>query len=273
MNTPNPPPAQASTKLVLVALGLALAAVVVVNLYVQHVRNQVAADSFTVYRLNRPVEVGDTFREDMADALRWPLSFRDSARGFVMDEALRSHVGDRFQQSVDQGQLLQSEHFLEAAGARESSRIPLGMRRHKLTINPRNVPGNLRPEMIVDILAPFSTGRGVEPLPVMEAVRIVAVGARTAESYADDPRRARPASGFHTITIEVTPEEVVQLSTIEKLAVGDFELAERNPADTERKFIPGGGVNPRLIAIIESAKPQIQRQRFEVTGNADDADQ
>src|SRR5690606_24479486 len=182
MNQVNPQQPQGGAKLVVVALGVALAAVIVVNLYVEQVKAQVRQDSFTLYRLNRSLRPGERFKLDFVDAVQWPKSFEGSAQGLVRDDGAQARVGDEIRRFAEQGQFLRNDAFTAPALENDYRRPRIGMRFVKLKVNDEAVPGNLQPEMVVDIFAPFPSGTGVpEILPVMERVKVVAVGTRTAD--------------------------------------------------------------------------------------------
>jgi Flp pilus assembly protein CpaB len=106
--------------------------------------------------------------------------------------------------------------------------------------------------MFVDLEAAFQTQYGIQVLPVMERVKVIALGSAT--SYEAATSRVSQ-SRFSSITIEVTPDQATQMNLIERTMVGDFDLTVRNPGDTELTKIPTGGINPAVVELVERRRP------------------
>ena len=252
MNQLNPLPSPGgSPKLVIVALALALFAAIATNLYIHRIKQQVREQSIYVYRLLRDVRPGDRMTTKIAEPIEVPKKLQDSYRD-ALDKvgfANKIEVEARFRASAPQGDIMTYSMFLDPEI--EAAQITLGMRRVTIPVNSRSVPGSLRPGMTVDIEAPFYVGPQLEVLPVMEHVKVLALGRFTIADEHDSTRRRRPGS-YSSIEIEVTPEEATLLSTIKRRASVEFELHLRNPGDLERPKIPGGGINPQVLDLIES---------------------
>ncbi|MBI1337428.1 MAG: hypothetical protein GC164_10750 [Phycisphaera sp.] len=251
------PPRPNSTRLVIVALVLAALAVVAVNLYIANIKKQLEEASFTVYRLNRSLQPGEKFRAVYAVPTRMPLSYKESFEGFVQDKegslSLSNFDGDTVYASVGEGDFLRDRIFREATGD-EALRPGVGMRFVKLNINPRNAPGSLMQGEVVDVLAPFaSPGRVPEVMVVMENVKVVAVGSRVAQIDTGDSR-TKPVTNYHNITIEVEPQEAVDLAMIEELSTGDFQIVIRNQADLGHPFTGKGGINDKVLELLAKAR-------------------
>jgi Flp pilus assembly protein CpaB len=237
---------------VLIALGLALLAVILTNLYIETVRRQSSQDAVVVYLLTRPVRPGDTLRGQDVKAHRFPKAFADSFKemGAMDEQGLNIRLTNRnaLQRPASQGDLLTYRLFDPPTSLELDRNIKVGHRLKSLQVNSRTLPGALREGMFVDLAAPFNTGNGVEVLPVMEHVQVIALGTRTIFDQSEEGRTPR---SFQTITIQVESQQALQLTAIERLALGDFELHLRNPGDNTTPNIPDGGINPRLLALIE----------------------
>jgi Flp pilus assembly protein CpaB len=242
-----------NARLVLVALGLALLAVVLTNLYIEYVRRQVDEKSITVYLLTRTVQPGDRISRQDVDARRFPASFKEGfdAMGAMDDPGLDIRINGRepFRRSASQGELLTYRLFEAPAEREVDKRVARGKRAYSLPVNARTAPGGLREGMYVDIEAPFHIGGAVVVLPIMERMQVFALGTRTA--FDDPDVGGRFNVNYRNITIQVEPQEATQLSMIERLAAGEFELHLRNPADMDAPKIPGGGINPRVIELLD----------------------
>ncbi|MCX5660540.1 MAG: RcpC/CpaB family pilus assembly protein [Planctomycetota bacterium] len=259
--TQTAPPAapRNSTRLVIVALALAIFAVVLTNIYIESVRRDVKRNSFNIYLLNRRVQPGERLRKEDTKRIAIPRDFEQSFKelGAVMEndyDALASG-GEQFQRAASANDMLLFSLFT-APGGRDLDRgISPGRRLVSLPVNPRRIPGELRPGISVDIQAAFNLGGGVPTvMTVMENVRVTAVGSRTIADERDaDPSSLRPISGYRAITIEVTPEDGTYLNMIERVMIGDFDLLLRNPEDQTTK-IKAGGINPEVLDIIDKRR-------------------
>jgi len=246
-----------STTLVIVALTLALLAVVLTNVYIGMVRTQADADRVEVYVLDRTLYPGEKLKDRDITLKRYPGEFREIFANRVADPSVR--VGDTIMRLAEQGAPLTHDLFTPPEERDLVTEINEGMRVYALPVDNRTAPGNLKPGMLVDLEAPFRiSGREAIIVPVMERVRVLAVGRRdiVAESQ-DNSTRSRPISSFNTISIELTPLQATQMSMIQRMAVGEFILHLRNPGDAGTPKIPRGGINERLLEMLpETVLPE-----------------
>ncbi len=257
--TQNPstsPATVGGTKLVIVAVVLALVAVVLVNLYIEVVRRQATEDTFTVYFLTQSVRPMEKLTKDKVRAEQVPRRFEGAFKNTIGEDGLESRMGETFQRAAASGQPLTPDLFALSAVEREDATINPAMRRVPLRVNSKTLPGSLRPGMYVDIAAPFINEQGkVQVLMVMERVQVRAMGQM---SIAEDTSAQRRITNYPTIEIDVTPEEALALSEIQRRTAGDFELYLRNPADSGAPMIEAGGINPQVLQLI--GQQQIQKQ-------------
>jgi Flp pilus assembly protein CpaB len=244
---------------VLLALGFALVAVILVNAYIEYVRRQVEQASFNVYVLTRSLAPGDRLKERDVRKVAVPKSFENNLRELHLmnDDEVQVKLGEGtpVERAASQGDLLRWEVYTAPDGPAPVE-ISKGKRLVSLPVNSRTVPGSLRPGMFVDIEAAFNRGGAVpEVLPVMERVKVKAVGTHTVgEEASAAPGRTRSLGSFRAITIEVSPAEATDLSMIERVAVGDFELHLHNPDDNTAPKIPNGGINPDVLDLLDKRK-------------------
>jgi len=244
-------PASGSTTLVIVALGLALLAVVLTNIYIGMVRSQADADSITVYTLTRTVYPGEKLDDDDIEPKQFPGDFDSTFSNRVKPESLQLRIDTVIRRTAEQGSPLTHDLFTEPEDREIDLRITPGMRLYALPVNNRTVPGNLRPGMIVDLEAPFRVGGKTLVIPVLEQVKVMAVGRRDIADESNEGRgRSRPITSYDTISIELTPLQATQMSMIQRMTVGDFDLHLRNPSDRETPKIPRGGINERLLEML-----------------------
>jgi len=245
-------------KLVLVALGLAIVAVVLTNVYIERVRRQVSQNTFEVYVLARSVAPGVEFINKDVRKIRLPEQFKSAfdQMGYMDEGGVTTRAGrNSFQRSAAEGEILTYGMFIPPSGTDIDRLIPDGQRMISLPVNSRTAPGALQEGMYVDLEALFRTSSPLpEPITVMERVKVIALGTRTIYDTEEGTRR-RFSRNFQTITILVTPEDATTLTAVRQLAVGEFELHLRNPDDTRHPKIPEGGVNPRLLRLIEQGGP------------------
>ena len=152
------------------------------------------------------------------------------------------------------GEILLFRHFTTPDTNAIDQKITVGKRLKVPSINSKTVPGALRVGMFVDLEAAFNTQFGVQVLPVMERVKVIALG--TATSYEAASSRVSQ-SRYSSITIEVTPEQATQMNLIERIMIGDFDLTVRNPSDTTLSKIPSGGISRSVLELVERRRPAV----------------
>ncbi len=144
-------------------------------------------------------------------------------------------------------QILTFDHFIEDPEKTLAGEITTGHRLFALQVDSNKLP-TLYPGMEVDIAAPFSGG-GLAPqvLLVLEKITIVNVGNLTIVEDDDGGRRARARGNFKKIDIQVPVEQALQLSRIQKIITGPFELYIRPANEEKASSWPGGGINPAVL--------------------------
>ena len=246
----NPP--SGNVKLVIVAVVLAVLAVILVNVFIGLDRSGRTGKEIEIYRLNVSVRPGDKFNSSMdVTAHLVNEKYRNGlGKGLIVGvQELANRNGKRFLRQAEENTVLTHSLFTEAGDTPMLLTPNMDMRLIPIAVNSRKAPGLLRPGSYVDIEAPFNIGGRIPlVLPVMEKVKVWAVGRRV---LGEDNSRA--VRGYQTITIEVKPTTATQLSMVEKLAVGNFELHLRDPADNEYPKTGGADINPRVIELVEKA--------------------
>lgn len=256
-----PSDSQNNSRLLIIAVVVAIAAVIVVNLYIEVVRQQAQPKSFTIYTANRTLAVGDKLKERDYDPVQVPETFQNAFSKAIRGSDISNRNDQVIHQPVAMGEVITVAAFTDSFEDRLDRKIDRGMRAVALPVNSRTLPGTLRPGMYVDIEAPFrGSGGVVQVLPVMENVEVMAVGARSVidEAQGESVRNTR----FSTISIQVSPENATMLSMVQKMAVGDFELHLRRPGDDTTPKIPSGGINPAVVAKIEDVGGVNLEERF-----------
>lgn len=232
-----------SRTVIIVAVVMGLAVVVLTNVYIAMVRSEAAGNSVTVYRFNKEVQPGHVLseRRDLV-AVRIPEEFADSIPGAIGPDNIVSWDGQRLAQAAREGDPLTTGLFRESREALDH-KIGDGNRGVALPVNSRNTSGLLRPGMLIDVMGSFSdSGEAPRTLPVMQRVRVVAVGTSTEESG------GRPGT-FASITVEVDPDEAAALLTIAQHVGRDgFEVAVRNPREDRTSIV---GVNPEVKELLD----------------------
>lgn len=231
-----------STTLLIVAIALGLVTVILTNLYISAVRSEAAAEQITIYELNKNVAPGHQLdADDDLRKVRVPAQFKESMSDAITPSALPNWNGQAVKRYAQEGDPLTFDLFT-AAGQAVDHQIADGMRGTPLPLTSRTAPGLLRPGMFIDILATFHRDGEQKTLVVMERVKVVAVGAQTAESEGEARGR------FNAVTVEVAPGEARALLTVAR-HVGEegFDAIVRNPKDEQTRFI---GINPAVQQIV-----------------------
>jgi len=237
-------------RIVLIAAIVALVAVILVNVYIERVRAETREETFTVYILRRSVQPGDAFKQQDVRQEQVPVRFRDAFPGALDEMEMATRTGRaRFRRFAPEGAVLDFSLFQRREESNFDRQITRGKRLVALPVNSRTIPGNVRPGMFVDVEAPFGTAAGPKVLPVLERVKVFAVGQHTMieESEAGNDRGG---SNYRTITIEVEPRQATLLADIQRIALSGFELHLRNPDDPKHPKIPEGGINPRILELL-----------------------
>jgi Flp pilus assembly protein CpaB len=254
------PRQQENTKLVIAAVVMAALAVILTNLYITQIKNQNELQSFKVYVLKIPLSPGDRLKKQDIQEINVPDTtvFRETfdQMGSLDTTGLQTRMSQKepLQRTVRAGEILLYRHFIPPDASVIDQKITPGKRLKVLSINSKTVPGALRTGMFVDLEAAFNTQFGVQVLPVMERVKVIALG--TSTSYEAATSRVS-AARFSSITVEVTPEQATQMNLIERVMIGDFDLTVRNPSDTAYTKIPSGGINPAVVDLVERRRPAI----------------
>ncbi len=247
----NTPPSKGSAKLLIVAIGLAILAVILVNLYVAASRRSIRADEFVVFRMDVRKSPGQILQPEDTRPVRVPQTLRDSFAGAIAPNAAGTapqRVGDTLTRPVEPGDILEARHFDLQTQDETRLLIRPGLRGIALPVQSSSLPDPLRPEMMVDIEGPFrARGGRIRVMPVMEMVRVVAVGST---NIVDERRGGGAGSGVSKITLEVTPQQASELEFILSEVAGEFRVHTRNPSDTERPKTGGPGVNPEVMKLL-----------------------
>ena len=130
-----------------------------------------------------------------------------------------------------------------------------------IQVNPRRLPGYLRTNMVVNILAPFDTGNKTEILPVLEKVRIRSVGAVTEAIEQQEGYGSVRIPNYNTITVTLRPDQARDIEQISRIIVGEFDIQVRNPSDESNHFpeTAGGRINPRVMTLVEETQTPTRR--------------
>jgi Flp pilus assembly protein CpaB len=261
-NNSGAPSQQSSLMLLILSMGLALVAVIAVNLYIIHIKKEVEGESFKIYTLNRTVRPGTKLSSADVKEVLMPRKYEGTFFGpggigavDSMDLNSKLAKGEVFLRPAEQNEFLTHKLFTSDDSVKLTTTISNGQRLVFLPINSKMVPGNLSPGMFVDIEAPFSRNGAIpDVLTIMERVQVKAVGNRTVADEVDSSGRPRPLGSYQGISIEVSPREATQLSEIERLAVGEFEIHLRNPGDQGTPKLPGTlGINKEVLDMVDKA--------------------
>lgn len=240
-NVPRPAAARSNTMLLGAAVGIAIFAVVLTNIYITMVRQQVEDQGIVVYKLLRNVEPGYSLRSKDIEEVRIPSKFEEYASGWMKAADMDNYVDVpklRILRSARQGDPVTLDLWQEESTQLDYKITP-GKRGCPLPISSRTAPGILRPGMYIDLYATFPMpGQVPKTLPVMEYVKVVAVGSVTEDTNTD--RRI----SYSTVTVEVEPADAQALLTISKFIGSEgFDPLVRQPKDNQPTFL---GINPEV---------------------------
>ena len=178
------------------------------------------------------------------------ITTEDIALGTVFEVAVRGRpvitkddymrvLGRRLEQTIERGSpIFWSDIEGGTAGYKGLAHdIQPGMRAASIAVSGANaVSGMIRPNDTVDVLGTFVFGEGngagadeLVTLTMLQNVTVLATGTDTAKTI--DPME-RNASGYSTVTLEVTPREAELLVFAQQMR-GRLSLTLRSPNDVQ----------------------------------------
>lgn len=245
MSKAPPPSSQPNLTLLLVAMCLGLVAAIAHVWRVEQVRTAAEQKSVTIYKVTRTLEPGDTVKDKDLRATSVPAAFDDFYSGAILPGDLSTVMGKRVRRRVAEGSPLTHLDFT-GGGTGDSLGITRGKVLVVLPVSTDTAPPILSPEMRVNIAAAITPRGGtLTVMRVMEAVRVVAVGARTKD--AGDVRRSR---SYSTVTIEVEPKEAAILNTIKRYLPDEEFIIEIRAAEDPTREIITGGINQKVLGAL-----------------------
>ena len=244
-------------------------AVIILSFYIQSVRNEVAKNKITVWKLTKNVRPGDPLKPKDWEAVEVPAQFRDSFEAMTAivsaspndDSTLKSLVKHNkdYQIAGFENGIITTAMF-DSPDELEALKIDDGKVRIALPIKSKTTPGGLRPGMHVDLAAPMLTGGQItQTMKVMHNVRIKAVGSTTIAQNASGSSRS--TRSYSTISIDVDPGVALMLSTLEKMvrATGEFEIHIAPQGDRLLPDIKGWNsesqINPQIVELVKTNLP------------------
>jgi hypothetical protein len=248
-------------KVVVAALSMALVAVVVLSVYIQGVKDQVASKQFTVFVLTRSVTPNSPMKDDwkeifIPDTKDFREAFEEGLQAIMTEGTLKSKVqaGDKYEVSAASGSIITHVLFDKSNRSKDLA-VEDGKVRIAIPIKSKTTPGGLRPGEYVDLAAPIQTGGDIpQVMIVMENLKVKAIGTHTLTDEGSSSG-SRSNRSYSTVSFDVDQAIAVRLSTIEKMvrATGEFEIyiasASRPPS------WDGGGINPRVMEVLEQLIP------------------
>lgn len=268
---PSSQPRESNSKLVLIAIVVAVAAFILGNLYVSLVRQQAMPGQTTIYRLNQTVRPGDVFDPDMVDAFNIPSALATSFPDAINIPAqMYNREGQTIRRRGNHLEVFTTRLFDDSDRDRPDQGITREFVDKAIQVNPRRLPGYMRTDMVVNILAPFDTGNKIEILPVLEKVRIRSVGAVTADIEEEQGFGRVRIPNYNTITVTLRPDQARDIEQISRIIVGEFDIQVRNPSDESNHFseTAGGRINPRVLTLVEETQTPARRTGVGAGGGA-----
>lgn len=237
-----------NTTLLVVALALGLIAAFAFVWRVENVRKAAEIKSIVVYRVTRSFDPGEVVKRNDLEQFRIPEGFEDSFPGALRTATDLSNWIDQKKpvlKRINQGDVLTTAAYTAADSGR-AFRLSRGKELVTFSVDRDSAPPVLVPEMYVNIWAAITPKGGTPDVElVMERVRVIVVGSRTASQGGSRSSRA-----YSTISVEVTSKESQLLNKIVRMLDNEeFIITIRDQTDTSRKII-GGSINPKLLDML-----------------------
>ena len=164
---------------------------------------------------------------------------RDVSNDMLSPDRVDDIVGKKLKYSLTQGDALLWSYvdLPNRPGSGLAPMIGSGLRAVSVTVGgAAAVSGLVQPNDKVDVLGSFNFPSKAKPgemeavtLTVLQDVTVLATGQQLGKAL-EFGERGRAASGYNTVTFEVTPREAELLVFVENMK-GHLTLALRNPAD------------------------------------------
>jgi Flp pilus assembly protein CpaB len=200
-------------KLLVIALVLAVVAAIVYNFHISEIQRAALGnrEERLVYR--RDIQVGEKITAQDVEPVSVDTRYLARFDGIVKPEDKDSIIGKPVNQKVAKDHWLMWSHFQEDAGKTPSCNIKAGMIAHTIDVNPQMTPGNmLRVGDRVNVYAilPYSlsadANKKIGPLPIIEGVKVLAIGGRTISDHPTG-RGDETSASYRSLTLEL-PEKV-----------------------------------------------------------------
>ena len=217
----------------------------------------------------RPLPGGTVLEAE--DLLRAKVyEFQVLGRAVVVPSEGAGILGRRLERPVEKGApLFWSDIENGLAGYKGLAHdIRPGMRAVSIAVSGANaVSGMVRPNDTVDVLGTFVFGAGDVPgaddlvtLTMLQNVTVLATGSDTAKTIDPSPRGA---TGYSTVTLEVTPREAELLVFAQQMR-GRLSLTLRSPTDVDyEKELPRidfKAVESRLVELNEYRQRNVRNR-------------
>jgi|GEM_PF-5272770 len=246
------PGGQNQGKVLMIALTMAVVAVILMNVYIEVVKQQNKTDSFTVYRLRLSTQPGDRLDDDSVEAMQVPATpdFETAFEGFVRRDPSTSgpdRLGDAFTRHGARGEFLTHRMFSPIDKRETEKLVRPGKVIYSVPVTRTNLVSVVRPGSEVNLQGLFRINGENRSVFVMTGVRVAAINGLSWLTEEDSDRGKRIGS-FVALDLEINPQDALSLMSLTKQIVGGtYEIALRNPSDSA-EFT---GINPVLIDLTD----------------------
>lgn len=212
-------------KAVVIAIVAGAVAVLLVNIYVNRVKEESKLKTIKVIRANRPLNTGQTFTQDMVgegdtalSVVTFPEKHQSSISGALTPGDLSTYEGEELKNNIDAGQLLTFHHF-ESGRPGLNEMVSENKRAISIQVTEdTSVSGFIQPGDTVDVLVtytgglPYSdneeSGQESETRVLLSRANVLATGGYTTKTGNISEGEQR---NYDTITLEVTLEAAAKV--------------------------------------------------------------
>ena len=240
-------------QILLLSIAAGLLAVALAQMQLHSARGK----AVLVYRATADVAAGETIGAriepvGLPGESFFPNLLKEAPTGPEMEQFVR---GTPVREPVRSGEVVLFRHFESTVNAGIGTAIPPGMKAVSIPVNEEtSVSYLVQPEDSVDVLAALprtlaasgqgslqtvteaSSGGGLETRPLLQAVKVLAVGRRT--------RREAPAGrsdgAYTAVTLLVTLDEAQKLTHARDILKSPMTLALRSPRDKQKQEAVAG---------------------------------
>jgi len=236
-----------------VAIGAGLVAAILVNVYINYVRNEYEAGAKDVLQIAEEVDTGTPLQARHLKKVMLPKPFIPAMKLAIELKDMDSTViGKKSPRHMYPGEFLFYPDFLLNPAMQPIDNIPRGYSLVTIPISGETPGAQLQPGAFVTVYGDFNTGgdprrEDIQVMPVVENVRVKLIGG-SAEPVSE---RSRSYTSISVIVRQVQAQQLLQIQ--KALRSRNFTIALAHRPEGAESAEPE--INRQVLDLVEKNKP------------------